>query len=133
MNDDSEESAGNTYRVSKINIHDNYKQKDPNYDIALIELDRNVVKSRYVWPICIPDSTVLAESIIDKYAIVAGWGRSNSYSNPEKQRNLQKTVLKIINGHKLCSKHLQSFDYSNLYCAYDTNIEKNSNVCIGDR
>ena len=114
-------------------MHENYKQKNPNFDIALIELEKTVAKSESVRSICLPNSMVKPDSIIDKYAVVAGWGRSNPYSRPESQRNLQNTVLKVINGHKLCSKHLQSFDYTNLYCAHDTNDERNSNVCIGDR
>ena len=109
-------------------------KKDPNFDIALIKLVKTVVKSTNVWPICLPDLKSNGhESIIDKYATVAGWGRSNPYSQPKRQRNLQKTKLKIINGQQLCSKHLQSFDYKNLYCAHDTDLKKNSNVCIGDR
>ncbi len=133
MNDSSEQAISNTYRIFKFKIHEKYKHKDPNYDIALIELKNRVPTSKNVRSICVPDADVLSQSIFDEYAVVAGWGRPNLYSLPEKQRILHKTVLKVINGNTLCSKHLKSFDYSNLYCAHDTNLEKNSNVCIGDR
>lgn len=133
LNDSSNYAISNTYRVSRLVVHENYKQKNPNFDIALIELEKPVTKSPLVRSICLPNATVKPESIVDRYAVVAGWGRSNPYSRPDTQRNLQHTVLKIINGHKLCSKHLQSFDYTNLYCAHDTNEKRNSNVCIGDR
>ncbi len=128
LNESTEYSS--TYTVSKIILHENYNQKDPNYDIALIKLNKKIVKSKYVWPICLPMPNIVPDSV----GIVSGWGRSdpyNSYHEPDKKRKLQKTMLKIINGDKLCTKHLQSFDYSNLYCAID--LEKNSNVCIGDR
>lgn len=134
LNDTSETAIANTYKVTDIIKHENYLKKDPNFDIALIKLDKTVTRSRQVWPICLPNSKELSQqSIIDKYATVAGWGRSNPYSQPKQQRNLQNTKLKIINGQKLCSKHLESFDYTNLYCAHDTDLKKNSNVCIGDR
>ena len=136
LNDSSDTALSNTYAISEIILHENYNQKDPNYDIALLKLSRKVATSKYVWPICLPDSNIESDSIVNKFAIVAGWGRSDPYNpfyEPDKRRKLQRTSLKIINGNKLCTKHLQSFDYSNLYCAHDTNLEKNSNVCIGDR
>jgi secreted trypsin-like serine protease len=124
----TEKSISETIKVRRIILHENYNHKDPNYDIALIKLKIKVKMSKYINTICLPESSLLADSILNENAIVAGWGRDPSvteFSN----RKLQQTFLKIINGQQLCSKHLQTFDYSNLYCAYDTNQMKNSNVC----
>lgn len=119
------------HKVSKVIIHEQYNHKGPNYDIALIRLANRVVMSKYVSTICLPDSYLLTDLILNEYAIVAGWGRDPD-ATIDSSRKLQQTVLKVINGQQLCSKHLQTFDYTNLYCAHDTNMVKNSNVCIGD-
>ena len=134
LNDTSEYAESNTYTVSKVIFHENYNHRDPNNDIALIKLSKRVVLSRSVYPICLPESPFLANSIINKFGFVAGWGRSDPEAIfvTNQNRKLHHTVLKVINGDELCSRHLQSFDYSNLYCAYDANITKSSNVCIGD-
>lgn len=124
----AEKSTSETFRVRRVILHENYNHKDPNYDIALIKLKTKAKMSKYINTICLPESPLLADSILNEHAIVAGWGRDpsiNEFSN----RKLQQTYLKVINGQQLCSKHLQTFDYSNLYCAYDTNQIKNSNVC----
>ena len=70
MNDSSKCAISNTYKILKLSVHENYKNKDPNYDIALIELERSVNRSSCVWPICIPESDVRPDSIVDKSAIV---------------------------------------------------------------
>lgn len=117
-------------KVSKIILHQDYNHKDPNYDIALIKLKTKVKMTKQISTICLPESESLTDSILNEYAIVAGWGRDpDANVQTNHYRKLQQTFLKIINGEQLCSKHLQTFDYSNLYCAYDSNIVKNSNVC----
>ncbi len=119
------------FKVSKIIINENYSHKDPNYDIALIKLENKVKLNKYVSTICLPESSTLTDSILNEYAIVAGWGRNPDAKDlivSSNNRKLHHTYLKVINGQSLCSKHLQEFDsYSNLYCAFD--LIKNSNVC----
>ncbi|KAH8343668.1 hypothetical protein KR059_003667, partial [Drosophila kikkawai] len=61
---------GQLRSVSKITIHPDYKERDHQNDLAVIELDKNVEFSEYVEPICLPP----AESVTNRSGlIVAGY------------------------------------------------------------
>jgi chymotrypsin len=130
--DVSSYAMNNSYKVSNIFVHENYKQTTLENDIAILKLEKPVKLSSNVTAICLPERLNKTEKkYLNKTGIVTGWGLK-SYSETSKQ--LQQTLLTILdNGDTRCSKFLNEFNKETMFCAMDRwSTRLNSNVCSGD-
>ncbi|XP_029455857.1 ovochymase-1 [Rhinatrema bivittatum] len=68
------ESTEQVRRVRRIVLHDNYDYRTYDSDLALIQLDMELVYNDVVRPICLPDrkKPLLSSSV----CIVTGWGKT---------------------------------------------------------
>jgi len=55
-------------------MHENYRQRGYDYDIAVIQLPSPLTYNTYVQPVCLP-STAVAD---DTDCVVTGWGDTQS-------------------------------------------------------
>ncbi|XP_044277414.1 transmembrane protease serine 12-like [Varanus komodoensis] len=79
-------------RVKTIMIHSNYSWDTNENDVALFMLIRYIKYNKYVQPICLPDTHLLAKAVYPCY--ITGWG-----STQEKGRDkliLQEAQVDII-------------------------------------
>ncbi len=141
LNDKSIHVTQNLYKVEKVFIVDKFVESNILNDIALIKLERKVTLNRYVATICLPDSPKQADFVYSKSVIVTGWGGNGKLleadsdlkiNKPIKPRKLQQTILKVINGNSLCDKYCNVFNATSHYCAFDSQYNGMTNVCIGD-
>lgn len=133
LNDNSTHMWRNLYLVDEIVYPvDNLNQNNiKSFDIALLKLARVPTRSQYVAPICLPESADLLDSIYGKSLIVIGWGGRSDIKSEATSGRLKQTVLKVINGDRLCEKYSIESQHR-FYCAYDSVNNGMSNVCIGD-
>lgn len=108
--------------IKSIHIHKDFTWKKKYPDIALMKLEKHVIFSDRIQPICLPgnDQTTLP-------AQVAGWGRL--FENGVTAKKLQYTNLTIITNAK-CQKHKQLRNDVNSFtmCAYGGSKD----ACEGD-
>jgi len=66
------EGTESVYGIKTIIMHENYGQDDAGYDIALLELSRDLQYSDAVLPVCLPDGPP------PDYAnsVAIGWGET---------------------------------------------------------
>ncbi|PSN46607.1 Venom serine protease Bi-VSP [Blattella germanica] len=122
--------------VAKINVHPNYKPPKYYNDIAILRLSHSVEYSRYVRPICLPDSGS-SESYVGAHAVLTGWGYLSF--GGERSPVLQEVSVIIFNNSD-CTKAYSSppvprRNYpegiiSSQLCAGDPNGGKDA--CQGD-
>jgi len=65
------ETGDATFSVASMKMHENYNDVTYDHDIAIIKLDRSVIFSKSIWPICLPQP---AETFDRRRAFVIGWG-----------------------------------------------------------
>lgn len=65
------------YRVAAMKIHQRFVYRGFYNDIALFKLERDVVYSDYVQPICLPTPSQRSLTFAGQSAVVAGWGRTS--------------------------------------------------------
>lgn len=115
--------------VSKIEIHNEWNPHTISYDadIAMLTLDDAVHFTRYVKPICLPDSTVDLSFLTGD---VAGWGKTNAASSNTAQVPSQ---LKLqIHTNEICfltHKDLVDISSTRTFCAGN---RTEASVCHGD-
>lgn len=67
--------------IENVIAHSNYKpnSKNQEYDIALIRLNRNIIYTNWIKPICLPVESRLRNMNYDGTAVqVLGWGFTSS-------------------------------------------------------
>ena len=70
---DLSSNSSNRFFVKKIVLHPNYNKENKfDNDIALVQLDREIIYSNTVMPICLPDNADVKE-VLNKTLTVAGW------------------------------------------------------------
>lgn len=64
--------------VSQLTIHPEWNSNDDRYDadIAIAVLNKNVLFTKFVKPICLWTATTSYTDIIGKTGVVAGWGKT---------------------------------------------------------
>ncbi|KAH8363050.1 hypothetical protein KR084_004842, partial [Drosophila pseudotakahashii] len=115
------------FGVDEILIHEGYRKSTRQHDIGLIRLNRNVVYSDNIQPICLPSTDRLEARYHGQPFIVAGWGRTlTSESSPTKQ----KVEVKYVDAAKCRRKYEQRYIFleSTQLCAGQ--YQKDS--CSGD-
>ncbi|XP_070586456.1 mast cell tryptase-like [Erythrolamprus reginae] len=83
------------FAIEQIIVHPNYTANDTMYDIALLELNTTVEFTEYIWPMCLPESSVKFPDNTSCW--VTGWGRIKSKVNLKPPKTLQEVEVSIIN------------------------------------
>ena len=61
-------------KVKRVVVHKDYKAPTFENDIAILELEDDIVRQPHIVPICMPES--LQMEFEGKVGIVTGWGRT---------------------------------------------------------
>uniref|UniRef100_A0A8C7JKL8 Corin, serine peptidase n=1 Tax=Oncorhynchus kisutch TaxID=8019 RepID=A0A8C7JKL8_ONCKI len=64
--------------VESIIVHPRYNRAVVDYDISVVELDREVEVTSYVRPVCLPGNGQLPQP--DTYCYITGWGHMGNRS-----------------------------------------------------
>ncbi|XP_013912145.1 PREDICTED: serine protease 27-like [Thamnophis sirtalis] len=83
------------FGIQQIIPHPNYSANDTMYDIALVELNDTVDITKYILPMCLPESSVKFPDNTSCW--ITGWGRTDSKVDLEPPKNLQEVEISIIN------------------------------------
>ena len=67
-----------TRGVESIIVHPRYNRAVVDYDISVVELDREVEVTSYVRPVCLPGNGQLPQP--DTYCYITGWGHMGNRS-----------------------------------------------------
>lgn len=80
LNSSTDDARPEDYRISEIIIHPNFKKPSFYNNIALYRLEKDVVFSSYIRPICLNTDKLLKPSV----ATAIGWGITEigSFHNP---------------------------------------------------
>ncbi|CAH1396320.1 unnamed protein product [Nezara viridula] len=129
LNSDSDGANPVDYDIEKSVVHEDYRSQ--KNDIALLRLDKDVVFTDKIRPICLPQPASLRSSTFDrKYPFVVGWGET-SLEGPSSDILLQVQVPVVDNDSckKAYAKHGAIITESQL-CAGEKKGGKDS--CRGD-
>ncbi|KAL7042172.1 hypothetical protein ACKWTF_001045 [Chironomus riparius] len=111
------------YNVINKIIHPQYDRISFNNDIALLELDKDVKFSEYIYPICLP-----TRQHDEEKAIVTGLGTTGKdHAQSEK---LLKVVLEKFSHRECQEKVPQPIDKASMLCYGDNSDSKDA--CRGD-
>ncbi len=64
-------------KVIKIVVHPKYKFKQNDNDIAILVLDKPVKRSKFVSPICLPNSNLNRTALVGLKGMVVGYGETS--------------------------------------------------------
>ncbi|CAF1027630.1 unnamed protein product [Rotaria sordida] len=113
------------YGAKRIFVHERFISSTFENDIAIIRLDRPVIVTRYISPICLPSNNILPGSQVT----VAGWGTvtetSRVHSNVLRQANVN--ILPATNCRVYTDVH---YDTSKQLCA--AALDWSKDTCAGD-
>ncbi|KAL7646622.1 UNVERIFIED_CONTAM: hypothetical protein RMT77_001873 [Armadillidium vulgare] len=104
-NREAQSSHETIHAIKKIYIHEDFQRGYVN-DIALLELKTPVKWSKYVRPICLPETSddAGAKSLDSQKMTVAGWGYTDEKSNGGKEpMALLKAIVPIVD-YQTCQK-----------------------------
>ena len=65
-------------KVKRVYVHKDYKAPTFENDIAILELESDIVRQPHIVPICMPET--LDKVFVGEMGIVSGWGRTE-YGN----------------------------------------------------
>ena len=71
----ADESGQQTIAMKRYIVHKDFNDKTFNNDIALVELEDDVLFTDHVSPICLPTTDVPGETI----CFMTGWGTTSKY------------------------------------------------------
>lgn len=75
LSKDTEPSAPKTFRVTEVRAHPQFSRVGFYNDIAILVLEKNVRKSKYIIPVCLPNPILTSkERLSGRRAMVVGWG-----------------------------------------------------------
>lgn len=79
------------YKVSTWIAHPQYnKQNRFENDIGLVKVNKQIVYSDWIKPICVPNSEILKSRDLDGFELtVSGWGRTSARCNISFYLNLK--------------------------------------------
>ncbi|XP_026567922.1 serine protease 27-like [Pseudonaja textilis] len=83
------------FAIRQIIPHPNYTGNDNMFDIALVELNSTVKFTKYILPMCLPESSVKFPDNTSCW--VTGWGSTTSRGDLNPLQTLQEVELFIIN------------------------------------
>ena len=59
-------------KVKRVHVHKDYKARTFENDIAILELESDIVRQPHIVPICMPET--LDKMFVGKMGVVTGWG-----------------------------------------------------------
>lgn len=104
----------NTYRVTNVNVHKDFSGPGFYNDVALLRLDRAVVYSTHVQPVCLPSPGLVNDTFVDYLPTVVGWGKT-SYQGSN-SRILQQVQVPVWSNKDCDKQYFQSIT-DNFICA----------------
>ncbi|XP_061388810.1 venom protease-like [Musca vetustissima] len=105
-------------------IHPKYDNRTGHSDIAILYLERNVVFTKSIAPICLPTSPALRQKSYVRYnPFVAGWGQSHELGNA---RNVLFELQILVYPNDVCRQ-----EYQKRGVAFTANQFDNAVVCAG--
>uniref|UniRef100_A0A8D2PK27 Peptidase S1 domain-containing protein n=1 Tax=Zosterops lateralis melanops TaxID=1220523 RepID=A0A8D2PK27_ZOSLA len=110
-----------TKSIIRIIVHPQYDQSISDYDIALLEMEKPVLFSELVQPICLPSTSRVF--LYGTVCYVTGWGNLAG----KEISNLQ--CLRMIN-QSVCNKLYDDLITSRMLCA--GNLNGGVDACQGD-
>nr|XP_018898285.1 PREDICTED: venom protease-like isoform X1 [Bemisia tabaci] len=136
---ESDDATPQTYGVSRVIVHPQYRSESTYNDIMLVELDRKVEFSLYIRPLCLQTK----KTIPGTKGIASGWGRLEAgiflvESVGPSSPMLQKIQLPFVS-HKKCNDSFKgNAGTAQLMNGIDDRIqlcagaEKGKDSCQGD-
>ncbi|XP_074947658.1 atrial natriuretic peptide-converting enzyme [Phalacrocorax aristotelis] len=113
-----------TRLVKTIILHPRYNRAVVDYDISIVELDKDINETSYVRPVCLPSKDQLAKP--DTYCYITGWGHMGN-KMPFK---LQEGEVRIISLEQCQSYFDMKTITSRMLCAgYESGTVDS---CMGD-
>ncbi|KAK9509013.1 hypothetical protein O3M35_006428 [Rhynocoris fuscipes] len=111
---DDEPSAPQTYHVTEIRAHPKFSRVGFYNDIAVMVLDRQIKRSRYVKPLCLPPPQLRHADFVGRSPTVVGWGTTyygGKESTVQRQVDLpvwrneecDRTYFQPINENFICA------------------------------
>ncbi|XP_073996005.1 proclotting enzyme isoform X2 [Rhodnius prolixus] len=111
---DDEPSAPQTYHVVEVRAHPKFSRVGFYNDIAVMVLERQVRRSRYVKPLCLPPPQLRQADFIGRSPTVVGWGTTyygGKESTVQRQVDLpvwrneecDRTYFQPINENFICA------------------------------
>ncbi|NWS20994.1 CORIN enzyme, partial [Pachyramphus minor] len=79
-----------TRLVKTIILHPRYNRAVVDYDISIMELDKDINETSYVRPVCLPSKDQLVQP--DTYCYITGWGHMGNKSKMSISAILGKTL-----------------------------------------
>lgn len=113
---------GVRYDFVEVFLHPNFKALEfhDTSDIAIVQVDRPIVFSYRIIPVCLPQSET--NNYDNMKATVSGWGRM--WSDGDNSRFLQETKV-LVQPYEKCrnTKIGQLVDPNTMICAYSKNAD----------
>ncbi|XP_055594342.1 venom protease-like [Uranotaenia lowii] len=120
LDSSNDEAFPEDFNVAELFPHPEYRMATQYNDIALLKLDRKVIFSPYIRPICLPQSEVLK----NRKAIATGWGTIGYGESTSPV--LLKVVLDMFS-HEECSPQFEPNR------KLKDGIRPESQICAGSR
>uniref|UniRef100_A0A672ZZ38 Suppression of tumorigenicity 14b n=1 Tax=Sphaeramia orbicularis TaxID=375764 RepID=A0A672ZZ38_9TELE len=114
-----------TRGVKRIIAHQNYNPVSYDNDVALLELDGDVVLNQYIWPICLPSASFHIPA--GQRAWITGWGATREGGVGTSV--LQKAEVRIINS-TVCRRLMEDDVTDRMMCAGV--LQGGVDACQGD-
>jgi len=114
------------YTVTNYLKHPGYQTPASYNDIALLQVERNIVFTQYVRPICFPASATGSLDLTNVSVTLAGWG-TTQYGGKISQLLLH-VVVEIVSRSQCEAAYKQLQDYS---LAFPQGIPANIMLCAG--
>ncbi|XP_055544670.1 serine protease snake-like [Wyeomyia smithii] len=120
LDSSNDEAFPEDFNIAELIPHPEYKQTSQYNDIALVKLERKVIFSPYIRPICLPTKSDLN----NKRAIATGWG-TIGYGEATSPVML-KVVLEMFN-YDECAKNFEANR------RLQDGLKRDSQICAGSR
>lgn len=129
LSTDREPSAPVTFKVKDVRAHPRFSRVGFYNDIAVLVLDRQVRKSKYVIPVCLPQPNIVPsrERLIGRRASVVGWG--TTYYGGKESTVQRKAELPIWRNEDCNRAYYQPITDNFLCAGYS---EGGVDACQGD-
>ncbi|XP_077463065.1 coagulation factor X [Stigmatopora argus] len=114
--------------VKQVLLHPHFHEFTMDSDLALLYLDRTVVRGPTAIPACLPDPH-LSKYLLreNNRGLVTGWGATQYLRRSS--RFLRKVALPVVN-HRTCTQSTEQVITDNMFCA--GYVDASMDACSGD-
>jgi len=130
----SDEPGEQIHKVSEIHIHPQFKMPEdgaPEYDVALLKLEKPVVLSEHITPVCLPTTADEKLPPVGSTAFLIGWGKISG--NSRDTNPTLKQVHEAVASNATCAE-IYGADYNDevMFCAGYSKKKDPNGPCNGD-